>query len=396
MIVVPVVDLFCGCGGMSKGFEQAGFEIAAAYDYWKEAVLCYNANFLHDSAILDLSDVEPAIATIREFHPDLIIGGTPCQDFSAAGRRKEGHLATLTYDYARIVTQVHPNYFVMENVPRARISNAYDRARQLYLQNGYSLTEVVLDASRCGVPQKRHRFFCIGALNAQNDFLLDSIFDACDDNELSIQEYFRRNEIPLEFDAFYRHPRTYRRRAIFSITEASPTIRGINRPKPRNYKHHPNDAVSEDEIANVRALTLLERSYIQTFPQNYHFMDLNISTSDLEQMIGNAVPVSLAQFIGERLREYINRRNALMNQDVSFAAWLRNEKKYVSDRSISDVFSRLKRVRRFLPDQELNRYTIMNLEENKEYQHLSTSVKSQIRRAVHMRLEYLDAINHNG
>ena len=55
---MPVVDLFCGCGGLSKGFELAGFSIVAAFDSWQSALTCYNANFNHNAQFLDLNDVD--------------------------------------------------------------------------------------------------------------------------------------------------------------------------------------------------------------------------------------------------------------------------------------------------------------------------------------------------
>lgn len=206
---MPVVDLFCGCGGLSKGFELAGFDIVAAYDGWQSAINCYNANFDHEAHNLDLNDVDAAVAAINQYEPIIIIGGPPCQEFSNAGRRQEGDRADLTIRYAEIITHIMPHYFVMENVPRARNSDAYAAAKELYQNHGYGLTEVVLDASRCGVPQKRNRFFCIGALNERDDFLLEYIFEAYIGEPLSVAQYFAANNIPLGIHAYYRHPTTY-------------------------------------------------------------------------------------------------------------------------------------------------------------------------------------------
>ncbi len=161
---MPVVDLFCGCGGLSYGFQNVGFNVVAAFDYWDSAISCYNHNFPGEHARqLDLSDEDASVAAIAPLHPNIIIGGPPCQEFSNAGRREEGDVANLTYIYSRIITRILPMYFVMENVPRAKTSTAYQRARQEYINAGYGLTEIILDANRCGVPQKRTRFFCIGA-----------------------------------------------------------------------------------------------------------------------------------------------------------------------------------------------------------------------------------------
>lgn len=385
---MPVVDLFCGCGGLSKGFEQAGFQIDAAFDGWPSAITCYNANFAHEAAELDLSNVDNAVNRIVDYHPTVIIGGPPCQEFSNAGRREEGARADLTFKYAEIITRVMPQYFVMENVPRVRGSNAYRRAKELYAQAGYGLTEIVLDASRCGVPQKRKRFFCIGAQDNPNNFLLDALFDACEEEEMTIRNYFEANGIPLNIDNYYRHPTTYERRAVFSVDEASPTIRGVNRPKPDTYQHHPNDSVPAEELDAIHSLTLRERATIQTFPNDYVFDNQDISNGDLEQMVGNAVPVLLAQFVANRLREYIDEENHPMDDRQEFSAWLRREKKYTSDRSIADVFSRLRRARAMLPGRNLDKYFMTDLKDVEEYQNMTASVKSQIKKAVNLRLAF--------
>ena len=395
---MPVVDLFCGCGGLSKGFQLAGFDIVAAFDGWRDAVTCYNANFDHEAHVLDLSDVEHAVETIDAFQPTVIIGGPPCQEFSNAGKRKEGSRANLTLKYAEIVTQIEPEFFVMENVPRARNSEAYARARQLYKENHYGLTEVVLDASRCGAPQKRSRFFCIGAHNAPDNFALDAIFETYGDEETTVRQYFANHDVPLNIDNYYRHPTTYDRRAIFSVDAASPTVRGVNRPMPHTYNHHENDSVGAEELNNIRALTLRERATIQTFPNDYRFENLDITSGALEQMIGNAVPVLLAQFVAERLNDYMNHVNnnqQPVDEPRDFSWWLRNEKHYESDRSISDVFSRIRRAQRILPSPEINRYYLADLEDNEEYNGLTVSVRSQIRKAIKLRIAFDNWANNH-
>lgn len=386
------MDLFCGCGGLSKGFELAGFNIVAAFDSWHSAIACYNENFVHHAQHLDLSNVDNAVNEIRQFNPTMVIGGPPCQEFSNAGKREEGALADLTYQYAQIITQLHPQYFVMENVPRVRNSNAYRRARELYKEHHYGLTEVVLDASRCGVPQYRKRFFCIGSLDEADGFLTERIFQHYVGEEITVAEYFANNNIELTIDAYYRHPTTYRRRGIFGTDEVAPTIRGVNRPKPATYRHHPKDAVPANQMENITQLSLQQRAIIQTFPIDFQFENLQLSRGDLEQMIGNAVPVELAHFVASRIQEHIRVRNvrgAVMDERQAFAEWLRKDKKY-TDRSISDVFSRLNRANMILPNHEMNRYFITDLERMTEFEELEVSVKSQIRKAIRLKLAYLD------
>lgn len=391
---MPVVDLFCGCGGLSRGFEDAGFDIVAAFDGWQSAITCYNSNFDHAAAQLDLNDVAEAVRRIRPFNPNMIIGGPPCQEFSNAGRREEGAIADLTFKYAQIVTQVHPQYFVMENVPRVRDSEAYSKARTLYAESRYGLTEVVLDSSKCGAPQKRNRFFCIGSIGAEDNFLLNNIFENYTGDPISVRQYFDAHGIPLNIEDYYRHPTTYKRRGIFSVDEVAPTIRGVNRPKPATYTLHPNDTVGADQLAHVRQLTRSERARIQTFPDDFIFEGLNIANGDLEQMIGNAVPVVLANFVAGCLHDYIEGANGRMENRVEFSAWLRDIKHY-SDRSISDVFSRIQRAKRILPNREVTRYFMVDLEREQGYQALEVSVRSQIKKAINLRITFDETGNNN-
>ena len=294
---MKIVDLFAGCGGLSLGFQKTGFNIVAAFEFWEVAANCYEQNFKHPVFRTDLSNTEEAIEIIREYSPDVIIGGPPCQDFSFAGKRIEAGRASLTGSYAEIVTEIRPRYFVMENVDRARNSKAYAFARDRFKGAGYGLTEVVLDASKCGTPQKRKRFFCIGALGKEDGFADNIIADRIAPESMTMRDYFGDE---LGFECYYRHPRNYSRRAVFSIDEPAPTMRGVNRPVPKGYPGHPNDACPISE--NVRALTTEERAWIQTFPKDFVWQG---SKTDVEQMIGNAVPVNLAAFVATCLLEVI-------------------------------------------------------------------------------------------
>ena len=186
-LTMKAVDLFAGCGGMSLGFQNAGFNIVAAFEFWDIAAECYEKNFNHPVFRTDLSDVDLAIKQISAFSPDLIIGGPPCQDFSHAGKRIESSRASLTESYAQIVSNIHPKYFVMENVDRAEKSHAFEKAKTVFKNAGYGLTQMVLDASKCGVPQKRKRFFCIGALGKDDDFMRDILISGIQSKETTLR-----------------------------------------------------------------------------------------------------------------------------------------------------------------------------------------------------------------
>ena len=368
------VDLFAGCGGMSLGFQNAGFNLVAAFEFWDIAAKCYEENFNHPVFKSDLSNVKSAVEQIRRFSPELIIGGPPCQDFSHAGKRVESSRASLTESYAKIIENIKPQYFVMENVDRAQKSKAFEKAENIFKNAGYGLTKIVLDASKCGVPQKRKRFFCIGALGKDDDFMKKNLESGLSQKSTTLRDYFGDT---LDFEYYYRHPRNYNRRAIFSIDEPAPTIRGVNRPVPKGYPGHPNDACPISE--NVRALTTLERSLIQTFPATFKWCG---NKTEMEQMIGNAVPVKLAEYVALKLKQYIISQEVIEENKDSFVKWLVEVQKF-TPRSASDTLSRIRRADKIchLNGAPTDYYCFL-LQKEEAYIELSVSVRSQMKRAL--------------
>lgn len=293
-----VVDLFSGCGGLSLGFMQAGFSVLAAFDNWEPTINIYKKNFNHDVVNLDLSDIK-GYKKIAKYKPDIIVGGPPCQDFSSAGKRNEElGRADLTVAYAKIVSKIKPKFFLMENVDRIVKSCRLKDAVKIFKNSGYGLSCQVLDASYCGAPQARKRFIMVGELGGK-DHVLEYYFQKNKSKkQMTIRDYFGN---ALETEHYYRHPRNYNRRAVFSIDEPSPTIRGVNRPIPKGYKGHKKDACPIN--GKVRPLTTAERAMVQTFPKSFVWEG---KKTELEQMIGNAVPVKLAEFVAKCIKEYAN------------------------------------------------------------------------------------------
>ncbi len=290
-----VIDLFAGCGGMSLGFENAGFDVVAAFDNWDAAITIYEHNFSHPIYKKDLG-TDDVIQQITDLHPDLIMGGPPCQDYSIAGKRELGKRANLTIRFAEIVSAVKPMWVVFENVYNIERFSTVTVLKQMLLDAGYGITTRVLDASRCGVPQKRQRFFLIGKLGEKNGFLDEVLISNLSNKQMTVRDYLGDT---LETEFYYMHPRSYNRRAVFSIDEPAATIRGINRPIPENYKRHHADKA--DIHDGVRALTTRERGYIQTFPDSFQFPG---AKTDVELAIGNAVPPALASYVANCIKRY--------------------------------------------------------------------------------------------
>lgn len=299
---IRVIDLFSGCGGLGLGFSKAGFDVVASFDNWDPAIKIHKANehvLPHPIYKQDLSAVPEDLSVFSQHLPDMVIGGPPCQDFSSAGKRDETlGRADLTVVFSNIVATLGTKWFLMENVERAVKSRAYKQAIQNFVDAGYGLSLAILDASYYRVPQRRMRMFLFGELGGSDGALLPLLEERKTENRMSLRDYFGDS---LGIEHYYRHPRSYKRRAVFSIDEPSPTIRGVNRPVPSGYAGHPGDSV---KIAkDLRPLTTKERSLIQTFPHDFSFD--GVSKTDLEQMIGNAVPVNLAKEVASAVLTHI-------------------------------------------------------------------------------------------
>lgn len=294
---MKVIDLFSGCGGLSLGFENSGYEILLALDNLPVAVEIYNKNHNHECREHDLSDVDLTVSMIKEYDYDMIIGGPPCQDFSSAGpRNPNGKRANLTYSFMDTILELKPKIFVMENVPTIKNTEILEDICNKFHNAGYGLTAVILNAALCGSPQRRKRFILIGEMGSCNNKYLNALSENLDFKEMNLEDYFGEE---LDFRYYYRHPRSYARRGVYSIDEPSATIRGVNRPIPPNYKKHRGDK-ADPKIDDVRVLSSQMRARIQTFPKDFI---LSGTKSKDQILIGNAVPVKLAEHIAKAIRD---------------------------------------------------------------------------------------------
>ncbi len=295
---LKAVDLFCGCGGLSAGLIQSGINVVAAYDNWEPALNTYRRNIGDHADTLDITDVRQVADSIASTKADIVAGGPPCQDFSTAGKRIEAGRANLTLAFGRVIEACDAPYFLMENVPQVRLSETYRTMKARLVAAGYDVVEIVLDASLCGVPQSRKRFFAFGSKAGRASRFIKSLNERLASEKMTVKAYFGSD---IDIQHYYRHPRNYSRRSVFSVHEPSPTVRGVNRPVPKAYKGNHLDSVDPQ---TVRPLTTVERSRVQTFPKSW---DWNCSdrNSDAEMQIGNAVPVSLASFVGRGVRDAV-------------------------------------------------------------------------------------------
>lgn len=172
---VPFIDLFCGAGGLSVGFEMAGFNSIFANDYDVHACTTYQANHPHSKVhVGDVKDVDAdLIARSTVFSTvSLIIGGPNCQGVSLRGKRDPNDPKNqMFYHFVRLLKELKPRWFVMENVPgllhrqnRELLADIFKEFNSI----GYKCGGEVLSAVDYGVPQLRYRFLVIGNLEGKD------------------------------------------------------------------------------------------------------------------------------------------------------------------------------------------------------------------------------------
>ena len=258
---------------------------------------------------------------------------------------------------------------------------AWATARWRLSTAGYGLTQLTLDASLYHVPQLRKRTFLIGRLGQDDDFLDADVLDERSDQPLTVRGYLG-DEFGVEY--YYRHPRHWGRRAIYSIDEPAATIRSTNRPIPPKYKQHALDAAP---IEGVKPLNCFQRARLQTFLPDFAF-DHSLAPFEIDLMVANAVPIGVAEVLATCISEFEESNDSTVERD--FRAWLRETQSY-TPRSAGNVVSRLRRVRRMIGSEARShemRDAVHALEKVPEFASLSASVRSQLRRAIVLHSEF--------
>ena len=184
---LTVIDLFSGCGGISKGFEEAGFDILLGIDNWDDALKTFKYNHKRAKVInADISKLkgEEIKKYIGNKEIDVIVGGPPCQGFSLAGNRDENDERNLlVFHFARIVDELKPKAFMMENV-LGILSMAGGKIKKDLMEEfdkiGYNTVEPeALYAHHYGVPQIRRRVIFLGIRKDLNKIPLLTICSIC-------------------------------------------------------------------------------------------------------------------------------------------------------------------------------------------------------------------------
>lgn len=338
-----VLDLFCGCGGLSLGFEEAGYNVLLGIDIWEDALKTYAYNHKHsktlcaDMSILHGEDVKDIIG---DNSVDVIIGGPPCQGFSIAGKRIVNDDRNKLYKgFVRMVEYFKPKAFVMENVPNI-LSIGDGAVRETIINDfkslGYTVETKVLTASDYGVPQNRRRAVFVGLTKGNFDFDIPMVAEKVTTKEalsdLSEQSIEDGGKYSVESTSGYQKLMRINSIGVYNheVTQHNEqTVRIISMvPDGGNYKDLPKEFQETRKVHIAwtrlnskrpsitidtghrhhfhykwnRVPTVRESARIQSFPDDFIF--LCSKTSQYKQ-VGNAVPPLMAKAIAEQLKKQL-------------------------------------------------------------------------------------------
>ena len=352
-----VLDLFCGAGGLSLGFKNAGFKIVGGVEFDKAAMETHKFNFDRKKDALfeycgDISQInDQEIHEIKD-KVDVIIGGPPCQGFSNGNRQQkleDDPRNNLFFEYIRFVKIIGPKVFLIENVPQILTrNNGYAKKQILKITTdlGYTVSVKILHSEDYGVPQRRRRTFFVGIRNdigksfnfdnLKPIFKTTTVYDAIAD--LSILEtcsnfntlkYLDRNDIQNYFynpdeDVIFNHE------PVKHINKVVERIKCV--PQGGNWRDVPEelwDTKRENRHSSAyrrlnymepsitidtghmnyfhpifhRVPTVRESARIQSFTDDFIFK--GTITQQLRQ-VGNAVPPILAQVIAIEIKKILD------------------------------------------------------------------------------------------
>lgn len=339
------IDLFCGCGGLSLGFEKAGINVLVGIDAWQDAITTFNYNHKNSKGICaDLSTLEPSEIEkeLNGKSVDLIIGGPPCQGFSVAGKRIVDDVRNKLYkNFVRFVEYYKPKAFMMENVPNILSIGGgiiRDSIVKDFSDLGYKVVYQVLTASNYGTPQNRRRAVFVGFKNGFEfkfpektvEKLITSSEALSDLPENSLED---GTPYPIASKCDYQKLMRCNSDKVYNhqITEHSERTKEIIAlvPDGGNYKNLPEELQQTRKVHIAwtrlnsqkpsftidtghrhhfhykwnRIPTVRESARIQSFPDDFIF--LGTKTSQYKQ-VGNAVPPLMAEAIAKKIKESLN------------------------------------------------------------------------------------------
>lgn len=345
-----VLDLFCGAGGLSLGFKLAGYEIIGGIDFQEDAIKTHEKNFKNSISICgDIREIDDnKVKELFEDKVDIIIGGPPCQGFSAGNRQQieNDPRNKLFFEFIRFVKILKPKAIVIENVRQILTKDkgfAKNKIFEILKEQGYNVDVRVLTASEYGVPQNRNRAVFIGIRKEIGNFNYDSIKKVSKIVSVkeAIGELYELEE--SKTNILTNQPRTkfqkYVRAKDNKIINHEPKYPNSEVqermgyvPQGGNWKNVPehlwkvkrNNRHSSayrrlDEMKPSitidtghmnyfhplynRVPTVRESARLQSFPDDFEF--IGTPTSQLRQ-VGNAVPPLMAKAVATLIKEVLD------------------------------------------------------------------------------------------
>jgi DNA (cytosine-5)-methyltransferase 1 len=314
-----VLDLFCGCGGMSKGLIDAGLSVVAGIDIWDQAIKTYSKNFNHLSVCADLTQLPPEkfaeTHNIRADMIDVLVGGPPCQGFSIAGKRDlKDPRNSLFMEYVKYLDYYNPKAFIMENV--IGILSMKTASGELvidiimsHLSRNYSCVVCKLYASDFEVPQNRRRTIIIGLRKDLNIIPHEPAPVLSVDHRIPVRTVLLPRE---QVDStHYLSPRAIagiiqkKTRAVAQGNGFGAQFLDLDKPSytiPSRYWKDGYDALVKYSETEIRRLTILELKRIQSFPDDFV---IEGTKKDTIIQIGNAVACRFAYHLGKYLMNVV-------------------------------------------------------------------------------------------
>lgn len=331
---IEAVDLFCGVGGLTAGLIQSGIKVKAGYDIAYECHFAYEHNnkatFVHkDVAEVTASEIS---SWYSEGSIRLLAGCAPCQPFSTYNQGKDttkDKKWPLLYHFSRLIKEVNPELVTMENVPEVIRHKVYQDFIDELKSLGYEVFSKEVICVQYGIPQTRKRHVVLASKIGKIE-----IIPPTHDKPVTVQDVIGKLE---KLDAGCQSDKDPLHAAA-SLSEIN--LKRIQHSKPGGtWRDWPEDLRAEchkkdsgrsypsvygrmewDKPAPTmttlcygygngrfghpeqdRAISLREAALIQTFPQNYQFLEIpkKINFKGIGRMIGNAVPVRLGEIVGE-------------------------------------------------------------------------------------------------
>jgi DNA (cytosine-5)-methyltransferase 1 len=310
---INVIDLFCGCGGMSKGLTDAGLNIIAGIDIWDKAINSYKKNFDHQAICEDLTKLPPEefdnLYNKENKNIDLIVGGPPCQGFSIAGKRDiKDPRNSLFMEYVKYINYFHPKTFIMENVIGI-LSMKTDKNEKVIdiilslLNIHYNCIVTKLYASDFEVPQNRRRVIIIGIRKDLNIIPIEPTPIVSFENRIPVKNILlNKNEIDSSYylsEKALLGIQNKKNKAKENGNGFGAQFLNFDKPSytiPARYWKDGYDALVKYSDTEIRRLTILELKRIQSFPDDYI---LEGSKKDIIMQIGNAVACKFAYHLGK-------------------------------------------------------------------------------------------------